>query len=78
MNITLKDVPEKLHQSLKRRAEDHGRSLNKEVLNILDSAVNPVKRKPRELLSQIEARRNRMTAEIDPNELKSIIAEGRS
>lgn len=78
MNITLKDIPNNLHQRLRQRAESHGRSLNKEVLTILDSAVNPIKRKPQELLAQIEERRNRMTTTIDPQELEEIISEGRS
>jgi antitoxin FitA len=39
--ITLKDIPEDLHQVLKQRAQKHGRSLNKEVLACLEAAVAP-------------------------------------
>lgn len=38
--ITLKDVPPALHRTLKSRAEAHGRSLNKEILVILESSLH--------------------------------------
>lgn len=37
--ITLKDVQPALHQSLKARAREHGRSLNREILAVLESAI---------------------------------------
>jgi plasmid stability protein len=37
--ITLKDVPPALHQSLKARAREHGRSLNREILVSLESLL---------------------------------------
>lgn len=36
-NITLKGIPPDLHRALKRRAEAHNRSLNKEVIAALRS-----------------------------------------
>ena len=77
MNITLKDIPSGLHQKLRTRAEVNGRSLNKEVMSILQVAVGPAKHNPRQLLEQIVENRNRMTFEVDPAELKEIISEGR-
>ena len=77
MNITLKEIPEELHQNLRRRAETHGRSLNKEVLTILEAVVNPVKRSAKDLLTQIEERRARMPHIVKEAELESIIREGR-
>jgi predicted nucleic acid-binding protein/plasmid stability protein len=38
--ITLKNIPEDLHRKLKKRAEEHHRSLNREVLATLRSATN--------------------------------------
>lgn len=38
--ITLKDVPPEVHQSLKERAQAHGRSLNKEIIVTLESIVH--------------------------------------
>lgn len=78
MNITIKNVPKKLHCVLKERAESHGRSLNKEVLEILERTLNPSKTSPTDLLTRIEERRNRLPYIVRDGELKTIIQEGRS
>ncbi|HAV61865.1 MAG TPA: hypothetical protein DCY13_05830, partial [Verrucomicrobiales bacterium] len=41
MNLTIKDVPAKLHRQLKARASQNNRSLNWEVIDILSDAVDP-------------------------------------
>jgi plasmid stability protein len=38
--ITLKNIPAELHRELKKRAEDHHRSLNKEIIATLKSATS--------------------------------------
>jgi len=40
VSITLKDIPESLHRTLKQRARIHHRSLNKEVLATIEGALN--------------------------------------
>ena len=77
MNITLKEIPEELHHKLKQRAETHGRSLNKEVISILEMTVNPVKKRSQDLLRQISERRNKMPHIVKKDELKAMIEEGR-
>jgi len=77
MNITIKEVPDELHQKLRQRARMHGRSLNKEVITILETMVNPVPRGSRDLLRQISERRNKMDSIVKEEELKEIIEEGR-
>jgi plasmid stability protein len=77
MNVTLKDIPGYLHRQLRMRAKNHGRSLNKEVLTILESVVSPVKRSPTELLEQIELRREQMSMCLTEESLDQIISEGR-
>ncbi len=42
-SVTLKQIPTKIHRALKQRAQRKGRSLNKEILEILASAVVPQK-----------------------------------
>ena len=37
--ITVRDVPDHVHRRLKRRAETNRRSLNQEVLRVLEEAV---------------------------------------
>ena len=78
MDIKIKDVPGELHHSLKERAESHGRSLNKEVLAILEGTLNSVKAtSPEDLLARIEERRNRLPNIVRNEELQKIIREGR-
>lgn len=55
----------------------HGRSLNKEVLTILEMTVNPVRKSSKDLLEQISERRDRMPHIVKDSELKAIIEEGR-
>jgi len=38
--ITVKDLPPAVHRTLKDRAQAHGRSLNKEVIITLESALH--------------------------------------
>jgi plasmid stability protein len=38
-SITLKNVPADLHRELKKRAEEHHRSLNREIIATLKSAT---------------------------------------
>jgi plasmid stability protein len=38
--ITLKNIPAELHRELKKRAEEHHRSLNKEIIATLKSATS--------------------------------------
>ena len=42
--ITLKALPDRLHRQLKARAARHKRSLNQEVLAVLEEAVAPARR----------------------------------
>ena len=77
MNITIKNVPKKLHGVLKERAESHGRSLNKEVLAILEGTLNPSKTNPVDLLMRIEERRNRLPHIVRDGDLQTIIKVGR-
>jgi plasmid stability protein len=42
MNITIKDIPVKLHRKLKARAKANNRSLNREVIDILETADRPI------------------------------------
>jgi len=40
-NLTIKNVPDALHEGLKRRALANRRSLNGEVMSILENAILP-------------------------------------
>ncbi len=78
MNVTLKEFPIDLHSRLKSMAEESGRSLNRQIIYILDSAVSPQKADDSELLHRIQINRQKMNAKIDQDFLEQAIAEGRS
>jgi plasmid stability protein len=77
MNIILKDIPNALHERLKERARNHGRSLDHEALAILESAISPSRKAPSALLDQIVNRRNKLSFSVEHEEIQALINEGR-
>jgi len=57
--ITIKNIPDDLHMELKARAARHRRSLNGEIIAILEERLHRRKRKPEEVLASIHALRER-------------------
>ncbi len=57
--MTLKNVPDELYEQLKRSAERHRRSVNKEAITCLERALGG-RTDPAELLEQIRAARAQM------------------
>lgn len=43
-DVLVRNLPEKTHRELKRRAKAHGRSVNAEIVAALDTAAEPEKR----------------------------------
>lgn len=78
MNITLKDVPDSLHQRLREAAEESGRSLNKLILHTLERAFCAHKSDRSLLMERIRRRRNEMKVSIDDRSLADAIEDGRS
>jgi plasmid stability protein len=54
VNLSIKNVPDGLAQRLRERAERNRRSLQRELLLILEEAATP-KAGPRELLERVRA-----------------------
>ena len=77
MNITLKDVPQDLHQRLRQAADQSGRSLNKLILYTLEQSLRPQRIDRRRLLSRIKQRRAGMDAWLEDDSLRAAIQEGR-
>jgi antitoxin FitA len=76
--ITLKNIPEDLHRKLKKRAEEHHRSLNKEIIATLKSATgetHPVDVEA--LISEARAARSKFTREISAAEIDAWKRAGR-
>ena len=78
MNLTLKDVPEALHQRLREAAENSGRSLNKLVIHTLEQSFCARQSDRTALVDRIRRRRQGMQVWLDDQTLESAIAEGRS
>ncbi len=58
-NLTLKGVPERLHEQLRRAADANRRSLNSEVIHRLESSFGLAPLDPAELLARARAVRER-------------------
>ncbi|MEM9080229.1 MAG: Arc family DNA-binding protein [Verrucomicrobiota bacterium] len=87
MTITIKNVPDEVHQELKAQAKEHGRSLNQEILMVLKGkeVVKPQgagKRKgiSQEELAAIRALRERIgiREHMTLEEMETVIEEGRA
>jgi antitoxin FitA len=58
--LTIKNVPEKLHQRLKQSAAQHRRSINSEAITCLESVLVGKRMDSHEFLARVDARRKRM------------------
>lgn len=54
-SITLKGLPEELHERLKEQAVRHRRSMNSEAIIILEKALTPARPRAEEAIAQAEA-----------------------
>jgi len=77
-NLTLKNVPEDLLVRLRARAEDNRRSLNSEVLVLLDAALTPRKPDLDTMLTAVDAIHAAHAVEpLTPAEVRRAIRRGR-
>jgi len=76
--ITVRNVPDHIHQQLKRRAEEHRRSLNQEVLRVLETAVAESSPSDQRAVRQACAAEQERTPSwsLDPREMKRTMREG--
>ena len=75
--ITIKDVPTALHRALKVRARTHGRSLNKEVISTLESALHASPIDATAIGDHARAVRDTMDVYLTQKELKAFKNAGR-
>lgn len=76
--LSLKEVPAATHKMLKMRAEQNHRSLNSEILAILEAVVNSQKVDAHEQLRRARALRSKFTGTIVDAELMAAKRSGRS
>jgi plasmid stability protein len=58
--LTIKNVPENLHERLKERAERNRRSMNSEAIWILEQVLTPSRRSAEEAIAQAKALNDRI------------------
>ena len=58
--LTIKNVPEKLHQRLKESAAQHRRSINSEAISCLEKVLVSTRVDPQVFLAEVRALRKRM------------------
>jgi plasmid stability protein len=75
--ITLKKIPQSVHASLKQRAKQHGRSLNKEALACLEMIVAPTKVNIDALLLDIRNHRASLPGKLNDQLIQRATIEGR-
>jgi len=75
-NLTLKRVPEELHERLKERAERHRRSMNNEAITILERALMPSRMSAEEAIARAEALNDRIGKTFDPEIIENKKREG--
>jgi hypothetical protein len=64
MNITLKNVPQRVYQTMRREAKDQGRSLNAQIIKTLETEAAAVARRKR--LRGLRLELDRFAASIPP------------
>jgi antitoxin FitA len=77
-SITLKSLPPSLHRALKLRAARHKRSLNKEVIAVLEETIAPERKIDVEAMIE-KARKFRASLkfEVNPAEINKLKRQGR-
>jgi len=76
--LTIKGVPPELHERLKERADRHRRSMNNEVITILERALTPSRRSAEEAIARAEALNRQIGKTFDPTLIEEGKREGRA
>ena len=76
-SLTIKGLPEELHERLKKQAARHRRSVNDEVIAILEQALMPSRRSAEEAIARAEAL-NREIGRTFPDIVNEAKREGRA
>jgi plasmid stability protein len=75
--ITLKNIPDDLHQRLKESATRHHRSLNREIIARLESQLMPPAQDAESKLAELRLLRQRQPVYAVPEEIDALKREGR-
>jgi antitoxin FitA len=76
-NVTIKDLPVTLHERLKENAKMNRRSLNAEVITLLEAAMEPRKVNVDEVLAAARAVRSQVKHELSDQDINRMKRQGR-
>jgi len=76
-SLTLKRVPDEIHERLKERAERHRRSMNSEAIRILERTLTPTRMSAEEAIAEAEALNDRI-GKTFPDIVNEAKREGRA
>ncbi|MGH8522956.1 MAG: FitA-like ribbon-helix-helix domain-containing protein [Gammaproteobacteria bacterium] len=75
--ITLKNIPDELHQRLRLSANRHHRSLNREIISLLETSLAGGSNDTDELFSELNALHSRLPP-VDHELIDKLKREGRA
>ena len=79
VNISLRDVPDEVYQQLEQMAERERRSVNQQILVLLERSLSLHQRPSAEVWQQIEQRREAIRARVGVTpDSAELVAEDRS
>ena len=78
VSITLKDIPDGLRRNLRKRAEANGRSLNREIIEILKQVAQPRRHDQEQYLDRIRRLRSRIEIHLTQEDIEAAITRGRA
>lgn len=76
-NLTIKNLPDDVHQKLKQQAAEHQRSLNSEVIFCLKQAIQPTRRSAEEIIAEARRLKQGIKGSLTIEEIDAAINEGR-
>ncbi len=76
--ITLKNIPDDLHERLKTSARSHHRSINSEIINCLEAILKTEKITPENRIARLRSIRPRIDPyAVSTDDIQQAIDEGR-
>jgi plasmid stability protein len=76
--LTIKNVPEELHERLKEQADRHRRSMNSEAIWILEQVLTPSRPTAEEAIARAKALNDRIGTTFDADLIERGKREGRA
>lgn len=75
--MTIKNIPDELYEELKQRAAANRRSINNEVIVLIERAVKYQVQDPNEVLERVRVLREKLDLYVTEDEITAAKNEGR-